>query len=158
MIEKGVAIDIQGFRGNASEFILKEIAAVFQTGQTIHFLIKPPYDYLKLSKNARKTAAWLTKYHHRLYWNDGQISFSSARKFLQTNLKDVHIVSKGSEKKKFLEEFLSRTVEDMEECACPSLSTMDDYLYADCGFHNNIGNCALKNAIILLQFYKKITK
>lgn len=151
---QGVTIDVQGFLDDNKEFILKEIAAVFENGENVHLLIRSPYDFLKLSSKSRQTATWLTKNHHNLFWNDGTISYSSVRKFLKTNLKDVIVFTKGVDKKRFLEKLLSRPVEDVEDFVCPRLNTKPNVYYNQCGYHHNNGNCALKNAFVLMNFYK----
>jgi len=100
MSEDIVAIDVQGFLGNNNTFILKEIGVVFKNETIINFnfIIHSPHDFIELNKKCRKTATWLTKKHHTIYWNDGVYFFKESQKYLREIIRKKEIICKGYQK------------------------------------------------------------
>jgi len=86
MLKDTVSIDVQGFFDNINNFILKEIGIVLEKDLNLNnsFLIEPPYDFTLLNAKSGKTAIWLTNTHHKIFWNDREISFPQTRKYLGT--------------------------------------------------------------------------
>lgn len=155
MFEEIVLIDIQGFKFNSNNFIAKEIAILFNNNNNsskehINFIIKPPFDFKRLSRKKQNEANWLIKNYHHLKWGDGSITFKSVVKFLRSNLKYSTIIVKGMEKKKWFEKILQRKVFNIEDIGCINFKQM--YLkYPEqfyCGYHNH-GVCALRNVYLL---------
>lgn len=150
MIGDQVFIDMQGFKSNSNTFIAKEIAIVFNNEEYINFIIKPPFDFKRLSIAKQNEANWLTKNFHHLNWNDGSISFKSVVKFLKTNLKYSTIYVKGMEKKKWFEKLLQVRVFNIEDIGCINFKQIQlkypEHFY--CSYHN-YGVCALRNAYLL---------
>lgn len=156
MREDTAAIDIQGFIGNNNKFILKEIGVVFKKDTKLdsHFIIHSPYDFTELNKKSRKTAAWLTKQHHKIYWNDGITFFKEAQMYLREIIRNREIICKGHEKRLFLNKFLKiKNILNVEEIGCPTLKTLDGNQFPYCSLHVQEGVCALNNAHKILNFY-----
>jgi len=125
MLKDTVSIDVQSFFDNNNNFILKEIGIVFEKDPNLNnsFLIEPPYDFTLLNTKSRKIAIWLANTHHKIFWSDGENSFSQTRKYLRTITIGKQIICKGVEKKRFLQTFFgSRQLNNVEENGCPSLN------------------------------------
>jgi len=150
-----VIVDVQGFKGNNNEFILKELAISFNEHEFQNFIVQPPHQFEKLMKIKQKEANWLSKNHHGLGWNDGSVTYKSVKKFLLEN----HITAvyvKGEEKKNWLSHMLQNKVmiQNLEEYGCPSFKVLRKTYPSRtmlCTSHQGI--CALKNASLLRFFF-----
>lgn len=153
-MSKIVFIDVQGFRGNSNNFIVKEIAIVFNANEFINFIIKPPFEYKYLSSDKQKQVNWLTKNHHHLQWEAGSVTFRSVCKFIKANTMDSCVYVKGVEKKKWIEEILHKKVFNIENMNCSNLKNLEKQ-FPECIRYNchNHGICALQNAHLLLKFF-----
>lgn len=103
-----VYIDIQGFRGNSNEFILKEIA-ILMKDKLHHMLFKQPFSKSCLVAKSRRTNDWLEDNFHGLKWDEGFIEYNEMEEILcgiLPNGKDENVVFyvNGLEKQKWLAE------------------------------------------------------
>jgi len=107
MSEDIVAIDVQGFLGNNNKFILIEIGVVFKNETIINFnfIIHSPHNFIELNKKCRKTATWLTKKHHTIYWNDGVYFFKESQMYLREIIRKKEKIFKGYQKGLILKKF-----------------------------------------------------
>lgn len=152
-------IDVQGFKTDGNQFILKEMA--MQCGsQILVLLFKPPFPYYNLSKTERRQVGWIEK-NRGLYWNEGFIPYKDHKHIIQNVLRNkICIFTKGMEKvtwiKEMLGELCNNRICNLEDNNTPSFSNLYkeyDELMEDvysCACHNNI--CALKNVLTLRKW------
>jgi len=123
------------------------------------FLIEPPYDFTLLNTKSGKTAISLANTHNKIFWNDRENSFPQTRKYLRTITSGKQIISKGVEKKRFLQKFFgSRQLINIEEMGCPSLNRIKGNRFPYCETHLYGGVCTLNNVYIILTFFKSSSK
>lgn len=173
MEDRYAFVDVQGFKNNSNQFIVKE-CAIITKNIIFHDIIKSPN--IILDKSHQRQAKWLTEKYHGLEWTCGQISFSKLRKTVQQILKNKTVYLKGSEKVEWLRYILrinnkdnvtnSIKIVDLETLNCPiSLHKKDidkqkNEFYA-CDHHNikhkknEMRNCAMQNALILTDWFMK---
>lgn len=143
-------VDVQGFKTETNEFIIKEIAILCDKKVQV-FLIKPPYPFYDLTKKERLQVSWIER-HRKIYWNEGEVLYSKHKTLIANILRDKNIYVKGSEKTEWLKIFTNYDVNNLEDKGCPSLLSLQKQyencndLYS-CIYHNSV--CALKNVICL---------
>lgn len=146
-------VDIQGFKRETNEFIIKEIAILYNKTLQV-FLIKPPFPFEKLTKQEKKQVSWIER-NRKIHWREGFVPYSNYRNLVIDILRDKHIYVKGSEKVLWLKHVLENSncnIFNLEDKGCSSLiSLYDQYKYSqdlyNCIYHDSI--CALKNVICL---------
>lgn len=161
-----VIIDIQGFKGNNNEFIVKELAILIDEYICYNFIIKEPYDFFKLMPHMQRQAKWLTKNHHGLHWANGTSTLSNVRKFLEENLYEQHtiFIVKGVEKKQWIAKYIlngknAYHVLNVEDFGCASFKNLYKQCHdlKPCNHHqqnNYLRNkvCALVNVKLIYNF------
>lgn len=161
-------MDIQGFKGEHGNFIVKELAIVSTDGQLYELqLFQPPCDFNKLSESVQKQVVFLEKHFHGLYWNSGYRPYTELVNIIKNlNLSGVVYV-KGSEKKLAVSDLLSNylvNVVNIEELGCPNLAVLKRQLQPlslkPCAFNHISPNCAYLNVNAILQWFRieQITK
>lgn len=149
-----VFVDIQGFKTESNEFILKEIAIANENTIQV-FLIKPPYPYYNLTKVERKQVSWIER-NRKIFWKEGYIPFSSYKNLIVPLLEKKNIYAKGQEKVKWIQkEVPDSKVFNLEDIQCPNLLSLNsDFCNASeilsCPYHSTI--CALKNVMCLRKW------
>jgi hypothetical protein len=156
-----VIVDFQGFRGNANEFIVKELCILKRRSgedeEIDQYLFRPPYEHRRLNKRRRNEAVWVEHNHHGLRWNDGTVNYSELYEILDTVLDSTSatIYVKGEEKKKILADRRSNrfNIVDVEDYGCSTLKQLKkerkDQL-EHCCYHDPIKyTCALNNVILI---------
>lgn len=147
-------VDVQGFKTDDNQFILKEIALVCND-QIEVFSVKPPYPFRNLSSTERKQVNWIQR-NRNMYWNDGMIPYNSYVNFIDNFLKNKTIYCKGLEKVNWIRNILQRdNVINLEDMGCPKLlSLYEEYRSSNdtyhCIYHPTI--CALKNVTCLRKW------
>lgn len=149
-----VVVDIQGFKTDENEFILKELALATQNN--IHvYLFKPPCAYYDLSKSEKAQVSWIER-NRNVYWREGYLPYKEITNIIKPLLSNKRILVKGQEKVVWLRKLTNNdNILNLEFYYCPSLndlyskySTSDIYT---CMYHNNV--CALKNVLLLKKWY-----
>lgn len=120
--------DIQFFRGNDKELILKSFsyAKLASDYMIENFVFKPPFAFNDLNIYRRNQATNVTKNIHRLHWNDGFIDYSEIKNIICSHLNNAtEVIVKGAEKKKYLDSILERGVcYNIEQLECPNLKSL----------------------------------
>lgn len=144
-------VDLQGFKKDNNEFILKEIA-ILCSRQTLVLLIKPPFPFYELSKTERSTVSWIER-NRKIFWDEGFIPYSQMSQYITNYLKNKVIYVKGSEKVLWLKNLIqSDQIHNIECYNCPNFQTLYktylncSYVFS-CIFHSNV--CALRNVTCL---------
>lgn len=162
--KSSVVLDIQCFKGNRNELLVKEASVVEVDSGTLvlHHVAQPPYDRDTLTQDKLRESYWLVKHCHGLEWNSGDIPYYVLLDKLRACLTYRSVIYvKGVEKKEYVMNKLITPVAgrsppivlDMMEIGCESLSTVANLLSANilrCGRHRNTNHrCALANCTLL---------
>lgn len=156
-------VDVQGFKTDSNEFILKELA--MQCGNhVIVLLIKPPYPFYSLTKTERRQVAWIEN-NRNVFWDDGFIPYSNYKNHIVNFFKNKRIIFvKGLEKANWVRVMLQSVLNvgneyldviNIEDFGCPNLQTLcESYkecpeIY-NCIYHSNY--CALKNVNCIMKW------
>ncbi len=146
-------VDIQGFRTEAGEFILKEIAILCNKKLQV-FLVKPPFPFKNLTESEKKVVLWIQR-NKKIYWSEGFVPYSNYQTLVSDILRDKCVYVKGSEKVLWLKHILENSnsnIFNLEDKGCSSLVHLyDQYKHSqdmyNCIYHNSV--CALKNILCL---------
>nr|AGQ20203.1 AsIV-cont00089-ORF1 [Apophua simplicipes ichnovirus] len=88
-------VDVQGFKEFDDTFVLKKFAMIPVDGNTTEhteFVVKPPYPFVKLSKNYQNINSWLTRNLHGIPWESGTIVYKEARTLTREILKNSRVI------------------------------------------------------------------
>lgn len=100
--DHSVVLDIQCFKDNNNEYIVKEASVIEVSSGTLllHHIARPPFDRDSLSEEKLRESYWLVKHCHGLEWDQGDIPYHVLIEKLRTCL-TAHstIFVKGCEKK-----------------------------------------------------------
>lgn len=110
-------IDLRGFRETSTgTFIVKELAVSGDTDTV--FLFNPP-------PSVSTSSHWMTTCHHGLQLNSGFVAYNDLAHILENITRNQTCVyTKGLSNKKFLEQYLSCYVCDLENFGCPNLNML----------------------------------
>lgn len=152
-----VVLDIQCFKNDENEFILKEVCIIeVVTGiLLLHHIAISPYSQRFLSQEKLRESCWLTKHYHGLEWNKGDIGYHTLIQKVRTCLSDYSTVYvKGLEKKQYVLNTLvtdeTSLVVDMSDIGCSSLASISGSSTIRCNHHKSVQNhCALANCTSL---------
>lgn len=151
MNRKCFLIDLQGFKDDRNEFIIKEIAIMnIKNCEYLHWFVKQPYPINKLSPALIRQANYVSKFYHGIPYNYGNIPFYVIKKKLKEIISYNLVLVKGSEKRDFLQRIFKKAkIEDLSDI--PSLKKLkprfNNYY---CSFHSSnqlclFFSCALNN-------------
>lgn len=154
-MENFLFVDLQGFKNYKNQFIVKEFAlAMPEYTQT--FLIKPPYNFLKLRSDERKQVEWIEN-NRGILWSEGYIDYREFRRIIKPVLFKQNVFVKGQEKVKWVRELCdSCNIVDLGEKGYPNFSKLykkyiKDNVKLNCFAHQN--HCALKNVICVRNWF-----
>lgn len=145
-----VIVEMQCFRNENNEFIVKELTILKEKGEAENFLFCPPYPKEELSSKIQRVNAYCTRKIHGFEWEEGRTDYSALGLILTSRCRNCKIIiTKGSEKKKFLEKILDQKILDADEFIpgkYEDISTPAEF--PGCPFHQGIHemNCSGKNA------------
>lgn len=144
--ENSCVIEFQAFRGNADEFIIKELVILdLQSGVTNYFLFKPPFSFKYLQKKAARTNKWLINYFHHIPWSDGYTEYNELDNVMYYYCDKYNtIYSTGSEKCKWINMYTSSRVCDYSAYKTKSVSS-SIYIGVKSEKHKH-SNCAMANS------------
>lgn len=155
-----VIVDVQGFKTDDNEFIVKEIAIQCDKQVSV-LLVKPPIPFHCLTKTERNQVCWIEK-NRKVYWNEGYIDYSSFKYHILSLFKNKAVIFvKGLEKTNWIRKIMDDEndnkiiVCNIENYGCPNLQTLyDQYkncpeIY-NCIYHSSY--CALKNVNCLTKW------
>lgn len=146
-------VDIQGFRTETGEFIIKEVAILYNKKIQL-FLFKPPFPFHNLTKAERKQVSWIER-NRKIYWREGFVPYSNYQSYITDILRDKCVYVKGSEKVLWLKNILENcnsNIFNLEDKGCSSLLSLhNQYKFCQdlfsCICHDSV--CALKNVLCL---------
>lgn len=156
MNRKTLIADIQGFKNDANNFIVKEFALATPEYTQV-FLVKPPYAYRRLTDSEKKHVKWVEK-NLGYRWSEGHIDYLHFKRIIKSYLEHKQVLVKGLEKTNWIKELCdSCVVIDIETKGCPSLLELIKKYSINinpsifCCINHKI-NCALKNVICIKQW------
>lgn len=124
-----VVLDIQCFRNNLKEFIIKEVCVIdVLTGTLLlHHVVKSPFSKDKLCVERKRETNWLVSNWHGLEWDQGDIAYDECVTKLRECLKKCTTVYvKGLEKKMFLVEKILSSPSTSENASAPMSEGVDE--------------------------------
>lgn len=154
-------LDMQGFRGDSNNLIIKELAFLFNENaeRPKHYIFSPPCEFKSLSLNARINNLYIIRNLHKLNWKFGDVSINELPNILES-IKNYAIFVKGSEKKKFIKNYCNNVFdlgdEEDFDLDCPSIAKLhkcDQFRYIPCPLNHSIINCAFHNCQLLKEWY-----
>lgn len=156
-------VDVQGFKSMSNEFIMKEICiASVQSDYIDNFTVRSPTCYQRLSPQLQKRVDYIYYNIHGLHWDWGYTDPRVVVAQLKDTLKNADkVYIKGSERVKFLDFLLGRTVPvfDLDIFDYKGESSLDKNKYPSCRhsptLHSELGRCALKKAYMYRDFVRK---
>lgn len=143
-----VIVDVQGFKISEKTLSPKELAAY--DGNTLsHYIFRAPFPFETLPQHFQKQANWLVNNHHCINWDEGFTPVFLFPKIVERLLRDADVVYvKGNEKAKFLRNYTSKHIIEIEEQ--PALSAAKP----SCMYHlKSVCHCALSNVYHLYEHY-----
>lgn len=147
-----IIVDLQGFKNNGNEFIVKEFAIATQE-HTHTFLVKPPYPFTSLSLEEKKQVRWIER--NRGYrWSEGYVDYKEFHRIIKPLLASRKIIVKGQEKIKWVGDLCEHNnILDISYTGIPTLNALND-LYSNnmfnCIFHDK--KCALQNVLCIKKW------
>lgn len=168
MNENIIYLDIQCFRDNENNLIVKELAFAYKDlgNRPSHYFFTPPFSYSQLDLKARIHNNYVTRNVHNLNWKLGDKNYS----LLESVVNSVHadiIYVKGDEKKKFIKNLTGMSkVFDLgneNECEpiCPALAKLHKNNLLNlikCPVSHSSMNCAFHNCQLLEQWHSRQEK
>lgn len=150
---KTVIIDIQ-FNVNSSGYFIKEMGILkMENVMPFYFLIKPPFEFNRLSKRLRRQNRYNANNINGLQWECGNIDTIFIQNILD-NYSDYTIIVKGKEKRDVLRKFLKHT-EILDLGSSFSIKELPDYVH-NCPHHDqNYRRCVLNNTFKIRSWIEK---
>ena len=160
-----LVLDIQCFRDNANNYVVKELACfrLFDYRET-HLMFLPPFPFDLLYDKVKRNNLWIGKNLLHLSWDSGHEPYCYLDDVLEYVTKNVQcIYVKGSEKAYFVRtrlDYIGKTyigVYNMDHIKwCPQLSTLRRRYQcgSSCIFNHGLHNCAQINAHCLYKWLK----
>lgn len=152
-----IIIDAQGFRDECNNFVFKEAACIGFTNAgyvllTLQANVSSPKPFKDVHcRKTRRTALWLSKFHHFKLWNNIGISYTEMMKILSVfdNI-TTNVFVKGSDKIQwFSNVFKKASIIDLTNYNCPSLKQ----LRVEHGFESS-NSLALNNVKSLFSWMR----
>ena len=125
---------------------------------TSQYLFRPPHPKKEIPTNMRAVQKYCTKKLHGFEWEDGGTDYKYLDSILVSRCQGIKLIlTKGSEKKKFLEKILGRSVFDVDivlfkrlnQIPTPSEST-------DCWYDHQNFSCARTNAHKIFEWFENV--
>lgn len=146
-------IDIQGFIAEDGDFVLKEVAIVFDERNFKIIIFKPPYLIKGLNHKQQTSVVWLSNNHHGLRCQQGDITLSILKGMMTEYTSGKTVCVRGNTKLLWIfdnceEIFRIHNTETTK--SSPSFKKLKK-MYPNikhCNQHNGKW-CALQNALLL---------
>lgn len=111
-LHKECIIEIQAFRGNKNEFLIKELVIMdLETNVVVYFLFKPPFSFKRLNSKAYKTNKWLIKNYHFINWNEGFTNYKEIDNIMYHYCQQYTTAyTSGFEKSQWIQQYMNGQV------------------------------------------------
>ena len=156
----GAVVELQAFRGERNEYLVKEFAAVdINTNCSVVILFAPPYDRERLCLKTQRTNEWLQRHYHRLRWDDGNVSYKDmVRTVVQICSRFSVLYSKGLEKTNFLRQYHGNVI-DLNDLFAPCVRRTFFSSIVQCPILQHQQRpgvqCALRNALFYTDWLRE---
>ena len=155
---KSCVIEVQSYRGNNNEYIVKELAILdLSTDVVNYFLFKPPFPLEYLDSKSLKTYNWLFNYFHHIPWHEGFTPYGELKNILNHYCSQYELIyTTGLEKANWLKMRTASTVTDYT--LDKTIATKESKSGICIGVKNpkhKYSNCALSKAYRVASQLKK---
>lgn len=151
--KKQCIIEFQAFRGDANEFIIKELVILdLMTSVVYYFLFKPPFPFSSLHGKALRTNRWLMNYFHHISWTDGFTGYEELNNIMYYYCQQYDAIhTTGEEKAKWIQMYSTAPVKN---CTYDKGFGYDisDICISVHNPQHRVSNCALSRAYRLRAF------
>lgn len=147
-------VDIQGFRDDANNFIVKELGISSEDEfRPKHYIFEEPCLHVEYSLKTRITNRYKTRNLHGLDWHFGDVPLSRFGEILSA-LEASRIYVKGTEKKQLIEKFVNCSVYDLNYA--PSIIQIHKEVtsYIVCPLRHSLWYCAFQNCQVLRHWHQ----
>lgn len=107
--------ELQAFRGNLDEFIIKEIVILeLYTNIPYRFVFKPTFALEKWDMKSRRTNQWLSNNFHYINWCEGNVDYNELNNIMKkfcSKFQTIFIT--GNEKVTWIKKFTNSKVADL---------------------------------------------
>jgi len=151
-------VEMECFQSKESIYIVKELF-IMRPGITSQYLFRPPYPKKEIPANMRAVQKYCTKKLHGFKWEDGATDYKYLHPILKFRCESAKLIlTKGSEKIKFLENILERSVFDLDEVLFKRLDQIQTgtEFSTDCWYDHENFRCAKKNAYKIYEWFEKV--
>ena len=164
-------VDLQGFIVEM-KFVVKEVAVLRNGTILAHYIFTYPMPWNLLTKSDKSCASWLIANHHGLRWEDGNVSYSMAKRLITSAMLGIEeddemstlVYVKGCQKREWLVDLLENYARenliietlDADYKDIKSLNNLDGTNTMRCGKH--VKNCALQNVLKIFNWWSQRQK
>lgn len=155
--DKPCVIELQAFRGNKDEYIIKELVILdLLTCVVYSFLFKPPFPFKKLNAKAKKTNKWLVKNFHNIEWCEGFTSYKNLENIMYHFCNEfTTIYTKGIEKRDWIQMYTTCRVINVQMSKDDHFNTFENICISVKSKNHRKSQCALKNVYRLAAFLEQ---
>ena len=159
---KTVVIDLEGYKCQKGDFIIKELAICSDNIDIISF--KPSIPFESLTTSERKAYTWTQKNLHGIHYTLGNYEYADLPQIM-TSIRFRHprstFYAKGADKCKFLAKQLNTQVRNLDDLGCPKVEELNSTsnpevcpLHCRCCTPKDIllKHCALRKAILFAKW------
>lgn len=145
------------FQSKEDIYIVKELF-IMRPGATSQYLFRPPYPKEKIPENMEAVQKYCSEKIHGFQWHEGGTDHKYLHQVIKSQCGNGKLIlTKGSEKKKFLEKVLQRSVFDVNEVLLKRLNEMPfpSESATDCWYGHENFSCAKVNAYKISEWFEK---
>lgn len=148
-------LDLQGFKSNDNNFIVKELF-ILKEKSSFSFLFKPPFAEGELTSKAWLAKEYCTKNIHGLEWDSGDVPYTQLEEIIKTNCQTDRVMCKGSEKAGFFKKILEKPIFDLDQVLFKKLELLPISSVINCPNDHQGYTCAKKNCYKMLDWWEKL--
>lgn len=152
-------VEMECFQSIEDIYIVKELF-ILRPGITFHYLFRPPYPKKEIPEQLKAVQKHCSKKIHGFKWDEGSTDYKYLQPILISKCAGAKLIlTKGSEKKKFLEKILEPAVFDLSEVLFKRLDQIPEpsEFLTDCWYDHENFSCARKNAYKIFGWFDKIS-
>ena len=144
---KCIILHVQFVMGHNGEMLIKELGILKDESSTLHYMIKPPYEFKDLPQSVRMQNLYNYRHINQLDWYCGDVSADDIPVLLRP-YSDYNIIVKGREKKYALCKYFDEDrIVDMGELYAFSLTSQMNFRHSCPHHESDYKRCAINNVL-----------